>query len=364
VEVLRHIGLDAGQYWTFNLIGSHAVLCFYIVSGFLISYALHNKYSEDQSGTAVFFRSRFLRIYPLWWVVLILSASVGAHEVWFHEHGLLELLPSAIIFGLDWIVPFWNYPTQYWNLLPWGAAVGWTLGAELTFYLMAPWLLRDWRWALGAFAISAVVRSSAIFLLHWPSPQYTAWTYFFFPSTLRFFLLGHFAERLSRSFSVGLVPSLALLIVSAAFSSLSRFVDGWSPEFAFLCFAAALPGLFAATKDNPALNFMGDLTYPLYLTHALTIAALFWPWEILKPVLGERLIALDQARVSTDKQGIVLFAAALAIALCAAAAVHLAIENPLRRVCAWLLQKGARALRSTSPQTGLETGTGLSGTAD
>jgi len=50
------LGLDAG----------HAVYLFYIISGFLISYALEKKYNLISGGTIEFYKARFIRIYPLY----------------------------------------------------------------------------------------------------------------------------------------------------------------------------------------------------------------------------------------------------------------------------------------------------------
>src|SRR5258708_17904710 len=44
---------------------------------------------------------------------------------------------------------------------------------------------------------------------------------------------------------------------------------------AVVLFALALPGIFEATKNNRVSNWLGDLTYPLYLTHYMTMSALF-----------------------------------------------------------------------------------------
>jgi len=57
-EIVNYLvlGFDAG----------HAVIFFYVISGFLISYALENKY---RNKTFQFYRSRVTRIFPLFWVL-------------------------------------------------------------------------------------------------------------------------------------------------------------------------------------------------------------------------------------------------------------------------------------------------------
>jgi peptidoglycan/LPS O-acetylase OafA/YrhL len=69
-NVLPHVGLTADGAWWLNIIGPRAVIFFYVVSGFLISYALYEKCQPTAVGSLAFFRSRFLCIFPLCWSLL------------------------------------------------------------------------------------------------------------------------------------------------------------------------------------------------------------------------------------------------------------------------------------------------------
>jgi peptidoglycan/LPS O-acetylase OafA/YrhL len=55
ITVIYSLGFNAG----------FAVMYFYIISGFLISFVLAHKYPASVSGTAAFYRSRFTRIFSL-----------------------------------------------------------------------------------------------------------------------------------------------------------------------------------------------------------------------------------------------------------------------------------------------------------
>src|SRR5262249_20099218 len=189
---------------------------FYVVSGFLISFVLHTKYPPGPAGTRAFFWSRFLRIYPLWWAVLI--ASVVLDPRWGGLPTPFEALPVVGLFGMDWLGAFKSYPQTYWDFLPSSLGIAWTLAAELTFYAMAPWLLRSARVAIALFALSVALRIGALWLAE--GRVYVIWSYFFFPATLMFFLLGHFARQLGTRYSIGLMDSLALLPMAAILSGL------------------------------------------------------------------------------------------------------------------------------------------------
>jgi peptidoglycan/LPS O-acetylase OafA/YrhL len=334
------ITCDAG--WSLNVIGGRSVVLFYIVSGFLMSYVLDSKYPRTKAGTYQFYKSRFLRIYPLWWAMVIFS-TVTVSAAWLHQSPL-GVFSAIFLFGSDWLVPFVHYPDQYFGFFPIRTEIGWTLGAEMTFYLLAPWLLRSDRLALAALVGSMAVRIVVFFVVgpHPPSPQeYIIWSYFFLPSTFMFFMLGHLARRVPYIRTAG--PWPAFVILAAALWFVSR--NGWPPDrdwfpindyAAVVLFALALPGIFEATKNNRVSNWLGDLTYPLYLTHDMTMSAVFGLWGL---VGAPGLIFVDFAKSfsSPYTAGLVLFALLAITCLLIALIVHVLVELPLRFVAVRLV---------------------------
>jgi peptidoglycan/LPS O-acetylase OafA/YrhL len=334
-NVLLRVGLTADGGWWLDIIGPRAVIFFYIVSGFLISYALHEKYRPTTAGTLAFFRSRFLRIFPLWWSLLIVCLFINIPP-WPATRPLMVLPSAAMLFGTDWIILFLTSPQRYWAIFPQVLNIGWTLGAELTFYLIAPWVLRSGKTAIALFLMSALIRLSvAIVVPIEPIKDHMDWSYFFFPATLMFFMLGHFANVLWRSVPLGTVASIAALAMAGFFSWLDPqlSVDRLPSYLSCLCFAAAIPGLFAVTKDGRIFNFLGDLTYPLYLTHSMTIATLFWPWGFARPI-GELMVAGAAYFGSPAIGGTFVMAAVFCITLAVAVVAHFAIERPARSLAA------------------------------
>src|SRR3954447_82348 len=121
VDVVLALGFNAG----------FAVMFFYVISGFLISYVLNRKYGASTSGATAFYASRFVRIFALYWplAVVVLLASPNAWPT-FVAGGITDKLTNVFLLGIDWNTAFGNYPLQN----P-GAAISelwqaWTLGAE------------------------------------------------------------------------------------------------------------------------------------------------------------------------------------------------------------------------------------------
>jgi peptidoglycan/LPS O-acetylase OafA/YrhL len=68
--ILNHAGLLYG----FGFVGgSTAVEAFFIISGFYITLILNEKYIKANNSYKLFITNRFLRLYPFYWIVLILS---------------------------------------------------------------------------------------------------------------------------------------------------------------------------------------------------------------------------------------------------------------------------------------------------
>jgi peptidoglycan/LPS O-acetylase OafA/YrhL len=201
---------------------------------------------------------------------------------------MVDKITALLPFGLDWMVAFSAYPAFHWDSPMPGMNHAWTLGAELTFYILAPWLLRS-RWPVViAFLLSVATR---VWFVHAMGHD-DRWTYMFAPSTFLFFLLGHFVQSASQHMGWlrrGRVGA-GLLLVSILFQMVPRYTDWDSLRFwiATLAFALSLPGVFHGTKNVRLSNMLGELSYPIYLVHSLVLIQLtqiFW-FELPVRVFG------------------------------------------------------------------------------
>ena len=104
--------------------------CFFLISGFILSY---NYADRPTLPKRRFYVARFSRVYPVYLLALLLSTPFLWLEWGAHTHaeffaGLL-LTPLALQGWSPTLATFWN-------------TVGWTLPAELMLYLAFPYILR------------------------------------------------------------------------------------------------------------------------------------------------------------------------------------------------------------------------------
>lgn len=270
LRALNPLSLYTDDIIKFGFNGGYAVMFFYVISGFLITYTLSKNYKRDLAGTLVFYRNRFIRIFALYWPVAILAFWISPTS---RPHSPGDILTATFLVGADWSIAFAEFPKPHWAALLDGIPQAWTLGGELTFYLLAPLLVHSWKTAGVLLAVSLAVRGAFVWqlgpMLHAP------WTYYFFPSTLCFFLIGVFAGMAMFQLRFINNPWLGLALLAVAFMVMTfgeyRTFDSDRLWISVLCFAAALPGIFELTKHSRFLNLMGDLSYPVYLVHTLAI---------------------------------------------------------------------------------------------
>lgn len=274
--------------------GRNAVQLFYMISGFLIAHVLHTNRSYD--NPLRFYANRALRIYPTYYAVAILSLIVAllGHSRWtaFYRDvgvlpGALVALSNALIFGQDWAMfgavqdgrltfttDFHaSTPPLYDGLL---IPQAWTLGLELTFYLIAPFIVRRTRLMLGLLATSLAVRA---WLFAIGLGTHDPWTYRFFPAELSLFLLGALANRLGLPLWQRIVaqprwhqlPRIAVAVVSALVLSyfLLPIQEGIKTGGLMLVFLVLLPLTFLYQARSQLDRRLGDLSYPLYISHVL-----------------------------------------------------------------------------------------------
>ena len=164
----------------------------------------------------------------------------------------------------------------------------WSLGVELTFYLIAPFVLRDRRITNALLAISILIRCLLFCLgLGMEDP----WSYRFFPAELALFLLGAISQSRMLPFWGRIIKAGGMRM-----RRLPEFATGISVAVVFFYFEipgpellksalliafffCQLPILFIFQGGSPFDKSIGELSYPIYVGHVLAMRLLdvFYP---------------------------------------------------------------------------------------
>lgn len=248
-----HLAATADRYTPANLKAYVAVLTvgvdlFFVISGFVMAWSVRNLAGLE--GASVFLARRIWRIAPL---LYVMSTAWIAMAFLYSYH-----VDLARIVNCFTILPLMTSPAHYqYALIP-----AWTLGFEMTFYLI----------------VAAVVASGA---KHRPPILIAAAC--LLPLVAMGSLMIEFAFGVAAYWvwSKGLlrpihaVPLLALAVAVFILAWGQAEVIAWGVPCA-LVFTAAL----LWEKPAAPLLWLGNISYSLYLSHVLTFDALspiLWP---------------------------------------------------------------------------------------
>jgi peptidoglycan/LPS O-acetylase OafA/YrhL len=299
----------AGDFLGFPLIpGDTAVQCFYAISGFYMSLVLNEKYRRESSSYFLFISNRFLRLFPAYAVVLLLtlllafgvsglSPSDLPFIVAWHSLKQIDWPSAALLIGSQVIM--WGQDLYLFLTLKHGALVfwpdfhtapqplypllvipqAWTLGLEFSFYLIAPFIVR--RSVAAIIVVFAASVGLRLCLQFWFGYQGDPWSYRFFPSELAVFLIGALAYQVYKlptiAFDWRSCRVFAIAIVCLATALLINRWHGVSrvASVTFWAFAVgAIPFLFRTTRNKLIDRYLGELSYPIYICHFLVIWSL------------------------------------------------------------------------------------------
>lgn len=293
--------------------GVIAVQIFFMISGFYMGLILSEKYNKDWKTTKAFYYNRFIKIYPLYWFVLIGAVIIGFVELLFHDidlpssrfiqyfsnsndyfHLFLLILPQITLIGLEWLLFLkYNSETKSLNSLfsrnqnTVGAhefiyvPQAWTLGLEVLFYLFAPLLNKiKSRYLFIIIIFSLLFRIFAYYFLNLRSDP---WVYRYFPFEISFFLVGILTYRgyikfrsiidnIPKKLIFSPVIFQLLLIILFQFIPLDYNLKKWA---LFVLTALNLPLLFNFSKKIKFDRGIGELSYPIYIVHN-AILIYFW----------------------------------------------------------------------------------------
>ncbi len=291
-----------------------AILSFFIISGFYMALILDGKYQSKFS----FYASRALRIFPLYWVALCLTIVFGFIKIHLHlgsdETAITHYFQySTYLSGIPAVSEFINFILRNFtliltrdyffiqdNLAPGYLIVNpaWTLQIELMFYVLAPFLIRIKK----NFLLFVLFYATLFYGIIEPFsiiPQHTL--IYSFMKYFLFFLFGMISYRYIYNHlkkpKMTKLP-LVVLIFFLLFIVFYQFLPGRILERSFLmgltyyiAFAISIPYFFLLTKENTFDRFIGELSYPVYITHMIFAKILFSLHIPTIPYLNSLLIS-------------------------------------------------------------------------
>jgi peptidoglycan/LPS O-acetylase OafA/YrhL len=313
----------AGPCFGVSLVDARlAVQLFYLLSGFSMAFVWYGKYAGCQSPLRTFFTGRALRIYPQYFLVLIPTILLSLYA-WkaFNRHpiatavghpvhgigGAWLYLQQVVLVGMeshfylqraaDGTLAFClNFhqgtqpPLHYYMFVP----QAWMLSLQLVFYLLVPLLLPRPRLCVAVLALSFAARLAGWWGLGLNSDP---WTHRFVVFETGVFLLGVVAfwlyqrlqatrtELLNRT-RLGWAGLIVLSALLLALPLLHRPLGEGAFWVALFAAVPVLPFLFQATVKQRWDRFLGDLSYPTYISHLLVM----WIGEFLLGIPVSKLV--------------------------------------------------------------------------
>lgn len=310
---LSVVTAHCGSIFGCKLVGGPiAVQSFYIISGFYMTLILNEKYIGKNNSYKLFITNRFIRLYPIYWAVLLITIFISAavacithgnqipkFDNYFNvESNLISFsflfITNIFIVGQD-IVMFLGITPETGNLFFTSNFAltnprlqsflfipqAWTLSLEIMFYIIAPFILRrKMLFIILLIIVSFILR---LFIYNHLELQNDPWTYRFFPTELCFFLLGYISYRIYfklpsilKTKRAGLLTLIFIVIFTMVYYYLPEInIKGFPYSLFqlsyFIGILFSIPILFSHFKKVNYDNAIGDLSFPVYICHMLIL---------------------------------------------------------------------------------------------
>lgn len=250
--------------------GVIAVVSFLIISGFVMTSLIECNYNAPEQFH-LFYADRVLRLYPQFLLYFVSSCAV----IYFLLPGTPQaaLTVNNIVTSLP-IVPmgFYMYGITVPEILP----AAWSLGLEMCFYLLIPFLIV---YKLRGFAYALSVAVFMVASLGYINTD--VYGYRLLPGVLFIFLCGSYLYRMQAR---GRVIVAATAIVAALM--FLAIVSGFIPRRPFNAevtagIALGVPAVFLLSKlkYHRMDELLGNISYGVFLNHFVVMYVLraFWP---------------------------------------------------------------------------------------
>ena len=245
--------------------GVFAVVNFLIISGYLNANLLEKYYNKE--NVKLYYFDRFLRIAPQFYFYFILIIIIN-YRLNIFDFSLTDVLTNFSILPLGYYLIFDNLVGYNFKLI---IPPTWTLGLELTFYLVFPYIIFRKRFDLFFFS------SFLIFVLAFSFQFYNrAINFTLLPGTLFIFLIGAYAyygDIKKNKFFLFTILSLLLMLMVTLFNK-EFYNILFNKEVITSIIVGSLLINIKKYKSNNIDIFLGNLSYGIYLNHFICLGIL------------------------------------------------------------------------------------------
>jgi len=241
-------------------LGNWGVVLFFICSGFILPISL-----ERQGSLARFWVRRFFRLFPLYWVNVVIIAAFGLGEARLVLSGPPARSIPIFLANLTMFQAFMGIP----HLM----AMYWTLTLELLFYILISVLFLLKLNACISYATLALIVISIGAELVIPLPFA-----FSYSTHLILILVGLVAYRRHSGalrpavgVAVALLTPLMLVIPQLVDLHNSQQQLAWVVAQVLACACFGVAYLLRARPVHPFLRHLGKISYSIYLMHTIVL---------------------------------------------------------------------------------------------
>ena len=275
--------------------GTGSIQSFFIISGFFIALVIDKKYSREKSPVKSFWLARAIRIYPVYWTMLLFElANLSVYLRYWggflkSNIGILFyiIFSNLFIFGSD-LTRFLDFDPGAGRLFfsahldnnpSWGNSFlliepAWTLGIFLLFYLAAPYLMKQKNKVLFVLMVLSLALRAGAYQFGFSDG---VWRDGFFPFEIAFFIAGMLVYRFYKnhgfktaSKAAGALAYLATIAVIIFYNRLF-LIEPYRQWSYYFLLALVIPLIFELTRHWKFDRYIGELSLVVYLSHSLII---------------------------------------------------------------------------------------------
>lgn len=246
--------------------GRAGVAVFFVISGFIIAHSVHGKIMTS-AELGRFALRRSVRLDPPYWASMVLAITVQACLAFAHHVRATYPSPSHVAAHVFYLQELLRVPEIQ--------IVYWTLTYEIQFYLV----YAGSRWVEQRTRASGAVEWTLFGLAVWSALRGQEWAlHGLFVNLWQGFYLGVLAYRAGRLNERKWHFAVLIAVTLIGLRHASEIFALPSACAAFVLFMAARTKMLSTSLQARAWQWLGAISYSLYLVHIPTIAILAGAW--------------------------------------------------------------------------------------